>query len=339
MKVVYTGRHRLHATNRLWWDGAPFVTEEIPARAELIREALQNSIGFEFIEPQDHGLAPITAVHDEDFVSFLRGVYRENMQYFGDPEPVIPHAFAVRFEGRKPTSFLGLRGYYGFGAGTPIAEGTWEAAYWSAQCALTAADALLAGDRAAYALCRPPGHHAAVDLYGGSCFLNNAAAAARYLTRTGGRVAILDIDYHHGNGTQAIFYRDPAVIFCSLHAHPDDDYPYFWGYADEQGQGIGAGTNWNFPLPGKVDDGPYLESLEKAIAVIQAARVNYLVVSLGLDILQGDPVGGFNITMRGLEKISARIHDLQLPTVLVQEGGYRMDCLGEAAARFLNVFQ
>ncbi len=205
----------------------------------------------------------------------------------------------------------------------------------------------------AYALCRPPGHHAAADLYGGFCYLNNAAIAARSLASEAGatrlppdkggavaptKMAILDIDYHHGNGTQEIFYADPSVLFCSLHAHPDDDYPYYWGEADERGEGAGEGYNRNWPLPQETDDAVYLAALDEALAVIRAFAPRYLVVSAGFDIAAGDPVGGFNVTREGFNAIGRRIAALSLPTTIVQEGGYLLETLGENAAAFLRAF-
>jgi acetoin utilization deacetylase AcuC-like enzyme len=153
----------------------------------------------------------------------------------------------VRHAARNPKSIVGPKVYYAFGWGSPILEGTWQAAYWSVQCALTAADRLLAGEPVSYALCRPPGHHAAADLYGGFCYLNNAAIAARYLQCSGERIAILDVDYHHGNGTQLIFCDDPTVLYCSLHVHPDADYPYYWGETDELGEGPGRAATATGP--------------------------------------------------------------------------------------------
>jgi acetoin utilization deacetylase AcuC-like enzyme len=337
MHIVYTKRHKRHATDMVLFEGRPFDTEEIPARAEIILEAVRAARLGRVVAPTDHGIAPILAVHDAGFVDFLRTVYAEHADYYKGDEPVFTWTFATRHNGHRPRSFLGLMGYYSSGSGTPILKGTWEAAYWAAQCALSAADHVCAGERTAYAVCRPPGHHAAADLYGGFCYLNNAAIAARYL-QTEARVAILDIDYHHGNGTQAVFYADPGVLFCSLHAHPDDDYPYYWGEVDERGEGPGEGCNHNWPLPQRIDDAGYLAALGEALAVVGGFAPGYLVVSAGFDIMAGDPVGGFCVTTAGLREIGRRIAALDLPTVIVQEGGYRLDTLGENAVAFLQAF-
>ncbi len=361
MHIVYTDQHRLHATDEVIVEGHPFVTEEVPARAEIILSAVQAAGLGPVTAPNDHGLEPILAVHDANYVDFLRGVYAESAAYFKQAGPVFTWTFATRYSGRKPKGFLGLKGYYAFGWGSPILEGTWPAAYWSAQCALSAADLMRAGERVAYALCRPPGHHAAADLYGGFCYLNNAAITARYLQRVSetlassvelsanrrisksaqsiaARIAILDVDYHHGNGTQALFYADPTVLYCSLHADPDEAYPYYWGAADERGAGPGEGYNHNWPLPRGTDDARYLNALETALATIRAFAPAYLVVSAGLDIVAGDEVGGFNVTTAGLYEIGRRIAGLNLPTVIVQEGGYLLDRLGDNAVAFLRAF-
>jgi acetoin utilization deacetylase AcuC-like enzyme len=196
-------------------------------------------------------------------------------------------------------------GFFSFDTTCPILEGTWLAAYWSAQCAVTAAELVRRGSRAAYALCRPPGHHAGHDLYGGFCYLNNAAVAARALQRgSSDRVAVLDIDYHHGNGTQELFYSDPSVLFCSIHADPNVDYPFFWGGPDEDGEGAGKGLNRNWPLAHGTGEASYLVALDEALSVIRAFAPTYLLLSLGFDIMDGDPIplgGGFRVGTTCLE--------------------------------------
>ncbi len=338
MRIVYTSLHQQHRTDQVLLEGQPFVSEEVPERAEIILQALKEAQLGSVTSPTDHGLAPILAVHDGDFVNFLQRIYAEQAAYFGEPGPVFTWTFATRHDGRKPQGFLGLKGYYAFGWGTPILKGTWTAAYWSAQCALSAGDLVQSGEGPIYALCRPPGHHAAADLYGGYCYLNNAAILARYLGRDGASVAVLDVDYHHGNGTQSIFYADRGVLFCSLHAHPDDEYPYYWGTADERGIGPGQGTNWNWPLPQDTDDASYLRALDEALTTIRTFRPRYLVVSAGFDTVMGDPVGCFNMTTEGLRQTGAQIAALGLPTVIVQEGGYALEKLGQNAVAFLRPF-
>jgi acetoin utilization deacetylase AcuC-like enzyme len=335
LPVIYSEWHRLHNTAGVLVEGHPLDSFDLPARAEIILAAVQAAGLGPVSEPRDHGLAPILALHDADYIEFLRSVYEEQATYYQEPGPVIPWTFANRYAARKPQTFHGLKGYYAFGWGTAILQGTWEAAYWSAQCALSAADLVRAGEPLAYALCRPPGHHAAADLYGGYCYLNNAALAAHSLL-AGGPVAILDVDYHHGNGTQLLFYENPAVLYCSLHVHPDEDYPYYWGDVDERGSGPGEGTNHNWPLPRDTDDERYLSALDEALAVVRGWMPRYLVLSVGFDGLDGDPEGSFRLTQSGLEEVGRRIADLALPTVVVQEGGYHPTTLGQSAVAFLS---
>jgi acetoin utilization deacetylase AcuC-like enzyme len=340
MQIIYSDKHKFHNTDQVIFEGNPFVTDEVPQRMDTILEALATTDWGNIIQPKDHGLEPILLVHDSDYVAFLKTVYEQNKSYYQQAEPVFTWAFATRYTGRKPKNFLGQLGYYAFGWGTPILEGTWEAAYWSVQCALTAADLVLDGEPSAYALCRPPGHHAASDLYGGFCYLNNAATAARYLQgrKSGSRVAILDIDFHHGNGTQSIFYQDPTILYCSLHADPEFEYPYYWGFVDEQGEGPGESFNHNWPLPLSTDDKLYLDTLDQALSKILTYSPDALVLSVGFDIVEGDTVGGFNITQEGINQISLHIAQLDLPTVIIQEGGYNLQRLGQDAVAFLSRF-
>ncbi|MGC9394092.1 MAG: histone deacetylase family protein [Anaerolineae bacterium] len=340
MHIIYTDRHHEHATDNLVIDGQPIEYLETPGRADAILAAVRAARLGPILLPADHGLAPILAVHDEDYVTYLRTAYAQSTAYFGEPRPVIAGRDDVTSERlpRCPADFPGKRDYYTYDYEDPILEGTWDAAYWSAQCALTAADYVRNGERAAYALCRPPGHHAMPDQYGGFCYLNNVAIAARNL-QADGPIAILDIDYHHGNGTQAIFYEDPAALFCSLHADPDWIYPFFWGRAGERGAGAGLGLNHNLPLPLHVDDTAYLAVLDEALHVITDFEPHFLLISLGLDAAEGDPIGKFRITTKGFHTIGQRIVALGLLTVIVQEGGYRIETLGDNAVAFLEAFE
>jgi acetoin utilization deacetylase AcuC-like enzyme len=347
MQIVYTDRHKLHDTTDVLVEGHPLDSLEVPARAEAMVHAIRAEQLGPIVDPTDHGLGPIQAVHDAGYLEFLRTVHAESAAYFGESGPVVTWTFANRHASRTPRSFMGLKGYYAFGWGTPILEGTWEAAYWSAQCALTAAELVRDGEGVAYALCRPPGHHAGPDLYGGYCYLNNAAIAARFLQDMPdsapqgldkAKVAILDVDYHHGNGTQIIFYADPSVLYCSLHAHPDEEYPYYWGDVGERGEGAGEGTNCNWPLPRGTDDAQYLAALDDALAIIRDFSPGYLIVSAGFDTMAGDPVGGFCLTGEGLAQVARSIAELGLPTVLIQEGGYHLNELARNAIVFLEAF-
>ena len=342
MQIVASAQHRAHNT-RHSLPGYDSRYDEVPQRAEAILDALRAAGLGAVQEPQDHGLAPILAVHDAGLISFLRDAFQASRSALADGTPLFPSGyFAVRGWQRRPASWQHRAGFYAIDRDCPILAGTWTAAYWSAQAALTAAGLVRSGQRAAYALCRPPGHHASASQYGGYCYLNNAAIAARCLQDAGSaRIAIVDIDYHHGNGTQEIFYADPTVLYCSLHADPDEEYPYFWGAAAELGSGTGLGANRNWPLPAGADDHAYLRALDEALDVVVSFQPAYLVVSAGFDLVQGDPVvttGGFDVTLEGLEQIGRRLAGLRLPAVIVQEGGYQIDRLGEMAVRFLHQF-
>ncbi len=339
MYTVYSPHHHLHATGDVRLDGERIITKEVPERADVILSAV-TAAGFgPVVPPTDFGLKPIHAVHDRDYVIHLRTAYDRYAAIIGSQQPVMAHRSAVdpRRAAERPSDFVELVAYYTYDFEDPILAGTWRAAYWGVQVSLTAADLVRRGERSAYALCRPPGHHATRDQYGGFCYLNNAAAAARYLAQEG-TVAILDLDYHHGNGTQAIFYNDPSVFYVSLHADPSLDYPYYWGYASERGAGAGTGTNLNLPLPLHCDDARYLLALDQALEAIGAYGPVYLVVSLGLDAVGGDTIGKFDLTLAGWATAGRRTASLGLPTVLVQEGGYRLDMLGVSAATFLCPF-
>ncbi len=344
MYTIYTEHHQRHATDAVTLNGEPLLCKEVPARAEVVLAAIRAADLGPVIPPTDHGFPPLLAVHTVDYVEFLWTATMRHEAYYGEPGPVMAGRDAVtnkRAAQRPPeTDFPALRDYYTYDYEETILAGTWDAAYWAAQCALTAADCVLQGQLAAYALCRPPGHHASADQYGGFCYLNNAAIAARYLgTQTKKPVAILDVDYHHGNGTQSIFYADPSVLYCSLHADPALEYPHFWGYAAERGAGAGLGTNYNFPLPLYVDDAGYLAVLDEALSVIRAFKPGSLVVSLGLDTAEGDLIGDFCLTPAGFHAIGQRIAALHLPTVLVQEGGYNLDTLGQNAVAVLTAIK
>jgi acetoin utilization deacetylase AcuC-like enzyme len=241
---------------------------------------------------------------------------------------------------RCPEHIDGQLGYYAMTGETAITEGTWEAARAAADVALTAADLLVQGEPAAFALCRPPGHHAAFDMYGGYCFLNNAAIAAQALRLAGaGRVAILDVDFHHGNGTQDIFASRSDIFFASIHGRPEEAFPYFSGYADETGKGPGQGATLNLPLaPGTAWD-DYAEALGQAMRAIQRSRAETLVVSLGVDTFERDPISFFKLTSGDFTRIGGAIASLGLPTLFVMEGGYAVAEVGINTVNVLAGFE
>ena len=261
----------------------------------------------------------------------------------GGPEVLIPDSFAIgrlgRGGGRDPGGGVGHPGWFCFDTATPLVAGSFAAAVAAADAALTAADLVAAGAPAAYALCRPPGHHAGPGYYGGFCLLNNAAIAARWLARRG-RVAVVDIDFHHGNGTQDMFWADPEVLYVSLHGDPAGHYPHFTGTADEIGGGPGRGATRNLPLPDGTGDDAYLDALAEAMAVVADFGPATVVVSAGFDTFEGDPIGAFAVTTDGFRRIGAALAAAGRPTlVLVQEGGYAVDALGANAVALLEGLQ
>ncbi len=289
--------------------------------------------------PSSHGRDALRRIHSGEYLKFLEAVYDAWVEEGGDPGGVIPDTFASRGSIGHLVKPEKLAGYFCFDTSSPIVSGTFQAACSSADGALTGAELLIAGDPAAYVLCRPPGHHAGADYYGGFCFLNNAALAADRLQRERkGRVAILDLDYHHGNGTQDIFYHSDTVFYASLHRNPRDEFPFFWGSADETGTGAGEGCNLNLPLPGGCDEKGYLKALDAALNRITAFLPEYLVVSLGTDTFRGDPLGTFLLEVDSFRRMGKIIQELKVPALIVQEGGYNVAELGFCVSQFLSAW-
>jgi acetoin utilization deacetylase AcuC-like enzyme len=279
-------------------------------------------------------------VHDADFVEFLRTAF-VRWRAEGRDGCMLPSGFPARGlrQDRRPAGISGAMGYYAFDASTPIVAGSWDAAFAAARCAMTAAALVTEGEGAAYALCRPPGHHAGRGSYGGYCFLNNAALAAQALRDSGAsRVAVLDVDYHHGNGTQDIFWDRDDVLFVSLHGTPDTEYPWFLGYADEHGAGRGDGYTLNLPLPCGSGWDAYAAALGTALDGIRAYAPEALVVSLGVDTFESDPISAFKLAREHYPLMGSMIAGLGLPTVLVQEGGYAVEAIGANVAGVLGAF-
>ena len=339
MKVYYSEAHRKHEPPFEIFDGGlrvPYL--ENPERMDRILHALQQTDWTEIVEPKDFGLDPIYAVHDKDYIDFLASAWTEWLASEArDKSTLLPATFALRRHPQKPTSLLGRAGYYMMDLSACIVAGTYPAALASANCALSAAEAVVNGERAAFALCRPPGHHAGKDYAGGYCFINNASVAAHWLSAQG-KVALLDIDYHCGNGTQDIFYDRADVLTISVHADPHVEYPYYAGYANETGTGAGVGFHKNFPLEKGADDARYLSALEEALNLIRKFAPQVLVLSAGMDIYADDPLGTIKVTTAGIGEIGKRISALALPTVIIMEGGYNNDALGRNIVVFLSAF-
>ena len=339
MKIFYSEAHRNHYPSFEVFDGGlrvPYL--ENPDRMDRILNALHNVDWADVREPTDFGLDPITAVHDKEYVDFLASAWTEWLGTAAkDKSTLIPATFALRRHPQKPKSLLGKAGYYIMDLSACIVEATFQAALASANCALSAAEAVANGEHAAFGLCRPPGHHAGKDYAGGYCFINNAAVAANWLSSKG-KVALLDIDYHCGNGTQDIFYDRDDVLTISIHADPDFEYPHYAGFANETGSGNGLGYHHNFPLPAKTEDEAYLKTLGDALELIRNYKPEYLVISAGMDIYADDPLGTIRVTTDGIGEIGKRIAALSLPTVIVMEGGYNNDALGRNVVTFLENF-
>lgn len=341
MVTYYSERQSWHHPQFEFYDGILRSNLDVPERAEIILEIVR-SAGIGAVEsPSDYGIEPIKAVHDSDYIQYLQTAYAEWLNVGGRPEGVFPDTFPVRRMSHRPSSPAALAGYYSMDVTAIVTAGTWQAAYDSAQCALNAANAVRNGARSAFALCRPPGHHAQADVCGGYCFLNNAAIAAQSLCNTGlgNRIAILDIDFHHGNGTQAIFYERDDVLTLSLHADPDREYPYFTGADIERGEGAGFGYNVNYPLESRVDDHRYMEVLDEACSQIMRYDPSYLVLALGVDTFSDDPLCDFNLTSSVYEVIGSRLAQLMLPTVFIMEGGYATKHLGHNVVNVLVGFE
>jgi acetoin utilization deacetylase AcuC-like enzyme len=349
MRAVYTPGHLGHDPVKETIMGEAMPAYEVPERAERIRGALVADGGFDVVEPNEHGLDPILAVHDPGLVRFLEEAWAQGRREGLVRSGLIPDTFQVRglSEGfgpeserliREPASVLGQTGRWALDSTTPIVAGTYRAARGAVDTALTAVDLILdGGETAVYGLCRPPGHHAARSMYAGYCYFNNAAIAAESIVgRTGEPVAVLDLDYHHGNGTEQIFWRRGDVLYVSIHADPDRQYPYFLGRADETGEGPGAGANLNLPLEAGVEDERYLAVVDRALEAIAAKPGSIVVVSLGFDTYGHDPICDFALTTPVYHEIGRRVAALGRRLVILQEGGYHRPSLGENARTWLR---
>lgn len=320
--LVSTPKHEIHHVRERGYF-------ERPVRVKAIQEALQPSGLFTSIPPREHGERHVLAVHDAQFLRYLRTVCAK----LKEGRPIYPDTFPIRLPDRRPKELPAQAGYYCIDSGTPLYRGAYVAARAAVDTVLTAADEILSGRRLAYAVCRPPGHHAGRRFYGGFCYFNNAAIAAEYLAAQA-KVAILDIDFHHGNGTQDIYYASSKVLTLSIHGNPDYAYPYFTGYADEQGTGEGNGFNRNFPLPPRTDRDKYLRTFNRALGAIDEFKPDMLLVGLGYDVLQGDPTGTFLLGPDTLGDIGRSLMCRDLPLLVVQEGGYNLRNIRRGSAAF-----
>lgn len=335
MKAFFAQEQARHNPAGFLQRGVRKPNPERPERTERLLAGAR-AAGCSVERPGDFGLALIARVHTPEYLEFLQSVHGRWQEMGEASGEVIPNVHPVRQPNSSyPASAVGQAGYHMADTSCPITAATWTSACWSAWTAAAAAEAVLAGGRSAYALCRPPGHHAFADMAGGFCYLNSAAIAAEHLRGAAKRVAILDVDLHHGNGTQGVFYARADVLTVSIHADPANFYPYFWGFAQERGTGAGEGCNCNLPLPLKSGDAVFLEALEAALRRIRAFAPDALVVALGLDAFAGDPFGGLSVSTDGFARIAQEIAGLGLPSVLVQEGGYLCPELSDNLRAFL----
>ena len=340
MKTIYSEQHRLRDAKTELYGGELVTPFERPSRADTVIKAITQSNLGEIVAPDTFTIDPVRAVHSDDFIAFLESAWQEWRDAGFTGEAIACSWPARRMQSRVPDFIDGKLGYYALAAETSITEGTWAAALASKDVALTGAQALHGGARGVFSLCRPPGHHAASDMFGGYCFLNNAAIAAQYLRDQGAqRAAILDIDFHHGNGTQDIFYDRDDVLFCSLHGEPQQAFPYFLGYADETGSGQGLGYNLNYPMPRDTSFIQWQQSLTAALAKIDAFAPEYLILSLGVDTFENDPISFFKLTTADYFTTGAMIAELQIPTLFVMEGGYDIDEVGINVVEVLKGFE
>jgi acetoin utilization deacetylase AcuC-like enzyme len=334
MRLFFDPRQLDHDPQQELHNGAWMDHSEHPGRTRSIVAAIGAAEA-----PGDFGEAPLLRVHPRDYLDFLKTAHAD-WRAAGRPGNAIGYTWPVARRRPLNLSRIDARlGRYSYDAATPVAAGTWTAAYWGAQTALAATEAVLGGERSAFALCRPPGHHAGADYLGGYCYLNNAAIAAEAGRAAGkSKVAILDVDYHHGNGTQDIFWEAEDVFFASIHADPATDYPFYWGHADEAGAGAGAGTTLNIPLPRGTRLPAYLEAVKHALDAIAAFGPSLLVVSFGADTFENDPISHFAIAEADYPMIASRIAAAGLPTLVVMEGGYAVAALGDNVRSFLDGF-
>ncbi|MBC7597443.1 MAG: histone deacetylase family protein [Polaromonas sp.] len=343
MIALFSDQHALHAPAFEFFRGERVPCFESPARAAFVKERL-HQCGHEIRAPHSDSRALLAQVHSPRYLAFLENAWRDWLALApgNDALQPFPSVWPVRTlrSDLEPENFTARLGLYAMDNGSPLSAGTWEAAKAGADAAASAAHLLGEGQRAVFCCSRPPGHHAGADFMGGYCFLNNAAVAAQALCQAGHeRVAVLDVDYHHGNGTQSIFYDRADVLFISLHGDPRTEYPFYLGHADETGAGAGLGCNLNLPLAAGASVQTWFAALEQACARIAQYSAQALVVSLGLDTFADDPICTFALRAADFDRLGQRLAALGLPVVFVLEGGYAAEALGVNAVQVLDGFE
>ena len=345
MNLYFSKQQLKHAPQQLMQAGRIVAPFEIPERAERMAAGLAEC-GLAAVEPDDCGLAPIHRVHAEHYVEFLQTAHERFSALPNCGGEVLPNVHAYgganpdlsQRERPRPTHIIGEVGWYMGDMACALGPGTWDAAYYSAQAAIAAARDVVNGAEEAFALCRPPGHHAYQDRSSGFCFLNNAAIAAEVLREKYGRVGIIDFDTHHGDGTQAIFYRRSDVFYASTHTNPREYYPFYYGYEDEAGFGEGDKYNLNIPLPAGADDEAFIDANQKLIVAALAAEVEALVISAGWDAHRDDPLSRLDVSSDAFRRLGRIYGEVPLPSVIVQEGGYSLAAIEQVAPVFVTEF-
>ncbi len=343
MLAFYNEHHAQHRGKHEMFRGALVPAFEKPERADMVvAEFGRRGLG-QIVTPHGVPLTSLEKIHTPRYLHFLRSAWSEWLAL--DPDNAARDAFPSVWPIRtlrsdiEPDNFAARMGLYSMDSGTPLTAGTWIAAKTGADCAVNAAHALRLGERGTFALTRPPGHHAGADYFGGYCFLNNAALAAQTLRDAGAeRVAVLDVDYHHGNGTQTLFYERGDVLTVSIHGDPRTEYPFYLGHADERGAGAGEGCNLNLPLPRGTGVEAWMAALEQALDAVRRFGAQALVVPLGLDTFEGDPISGFRLKSADYLRVGARLASLKRPTVFTFEGGYAVAEVGINAVNVLEGF-
>ena len=339
MKIFYTGAHLKHSPKAELHRGQMIDPHEGPHRMDLLLRGMKGAGFDEFLAAGPLDETRLLGVHTPAYIEFLKTAWArwDAAGYAGD---VLPMSYPHRERREQPPEDIdGAAGYFASSSDTVITPTSWEAVKGVAACSLAAADSVSAGAPSSFALIRPPGHHAGADYMAGYCILNNSAVAAQALRDKGARrVAIVDVDFHHGNGTQDIFYSRDDVLFASIHGHPDHHFPYFWGHKDETGEGAGDGFTVNYPLLAGTDYGPWSEALQDAIAKIKAFKADVLVVSLGVDTFENDPISAFKLKTGDYPRYGGVIAKLGLPTVFIMEGGYGVPEIGDNVAGVLTGF-
>ncbi len=340
MKTIYNAAHIQHRAEHEFFRGEKVPAFEKPERADWVLAAIKRAELGEIVAPAAHDDATTLKIHSQRYVDFLRCAHDEYLALGGKGD-AFPATWPIRGmrSDVEPQNFAARMGLYSFDAGSPLTAGTWAATRGGVDCALTAVDLMNAGEQSAFVLTRPPGHHAGKDFFGGYCFLNHAAIAAQALRDSGcARVAILDVDYHHGNGTQDIFYERNDVFFASIHGDPMTEYPFYLGHANEQGHGAGFGFNLNLPLTAGCPVETWFAGLDQALKSIVNFGPDALVVSLGVDTFEGDPISHFKIKTSDYPRMGDAIAQLKLPTLFAMEGGYAVAEIGDNVVGVLQGF-